>query len=197
MDLGMAASERRRDVRHRAIYRPCCVLKSDRAFIGIVRNFSHRGAKIDIDADFEIGDRIIYFWEESTCIEAKIVWNEGREYGLEHLGEVPNNTQSFPVRSVRVPCKAEALCWINGEVHSCLVQNISIGGMLTRGLPPLRMGTMMTVNFCGLELPSTTVRWSIDGQTGLGFAERLTRETLAQLLLDERFGMAGIDFEEA
>lgn len=195
MELKPVVTERRRDARHRAIYRPCCVLKSGKAFIGIVRNFSEGGAKIEIDAEFEAGEKIVYFWEQGNCIEANVVWAEGREYGLEHLGKVPNNTDTFPVRSVRVPCEAEAVCWIGGEIHSCLVQNISIGGMLTRGLPPLPTGTMMTVNFCGLELASTTVRWSINGQTGLSFAERLSRDTLAKLLLDERFGMSCIEFD--
>lgn len=194
LDMDNATTERRRDVRHRAIYRPCCILKSDRAFIGIVRNFSNGGAKIDVDADFEVGERVRYFWDHGSCIEAKVAWRDGREYGFEHLGEVPNKFAEFPARSVRVPCEAEATCWIGGEAYPCLVQNISIGGMRTSGLPRLPTGTMMTVKFCGLEMPSTTVRWSTDEQAGLRFSERLSRETLAHLLLDERFGMAGVEF---
>ena len=186
--------ERRQGIRHPAIYRPCCVIAPERVSMGLIRNFSAGGAKIEADLELAVGDRIRYFWEAETSICARIVWRDGREYGLEHLDQVPNDDDTFPVRSVRVPCEAEAVCWIGGEVHTSLVENISIGGVRLRGLPPFPPGTMMTIRICDLELASAAIRWTEDAHAGVRFQQRLTRHDLARLLLDERFGLSTIEF---
>ncbi len=186
--------ERRRDVRHKATYRPCCVIAAGKVTMGLIRNYSVGGAHIEVDADLSVGDNIRYFWEANTCITAKVVWSDGKAHGVEHVEDIRKPTESFPARSVRVPCQADATCWINGEVQTALVENISLGGMRVRGLPPVTPGTLLSVVFCGIELQSVSVRWVKDGRMGLHFQERLTREMLAQLLLDDQFGLKTIEF---
>lgn len=191
----VAAPDRRSETRFRAMYRPCCILKSGNAYIGVVRNFSSAGAKIDFDANLEVGDEIHYFWDEHSFVKARVVWRNGRQFGVENIRTVRGGAHDFPARSVRVPCKAEAVCWVASRPQTCLVQNISIGGMRTSGLPILPVGTILTVSFCGLDFPETSVRWSTDEQAGLAFSERLSREKLAHLLLDKRIGMSQIVFD--
>jgi hypothetical protein len=187
--------ERRSNGRHPAIYRPCCVIASGRVLMGLIRNYSDGGAKIEADANFQVGDRIQYFWDVQTCIAARIVWTNGHEHGLEHEGAIPARGDMFPLRSVRIPCKAEATCWVGGEAHVGQVENIAIGGIRIRGLPAFQQGTMMTVKFCGLEMESAAVRWTDRERTGVRFNQRLSREVLAQLLLNEQFGLTNIEFE--
>ncbi len=162
--------------------------------MGLIRNFSIGGASIEVDADLRIGDTVSYFWEANSCISAKVVWRDGKACGLEHTDEVRKASKAFPSRSVRVPCKAEADCWIGGQRNTALVENISLGGMRVGGLPQLEAGALVTIEFCGLEFHSVQVRWFKDGRAGLRFANRMTREILAQLLLDERFALSNIDF---
>lgn len=188
--------DRRHDERHHATYRPCCVIAAKKVSMGLIRNYSVGGARIETDADLKVGDRINYFWEANTCIKARVVWREGRAVGVEHTDAIRKERKVYPMRSVRVPCEAEALCWVNGEIHTALVENISIGGMRLRGLPEIEPGTLMTVTFCDLEFPAVSVRWSKDQRTGVRFANRMTREMLAGLLMDERFGLSSIQFEE-
>jgi len=188
--------ERRQEDRHQATYRPCCLIASDQVSMGLIRNYSLSGARIETDAAFkvEVGDPLTYFWEASKCIPARVVWTDGRAIGVEHTEHVEDGGTVYPMRSVRVPCQVEATCWVNGEIHTALVENISIGGMRLKGLPEVEPGTPMTVSFCGKEFTSVTVRWSNQLRTGLRFANRMTREALANLLTADEFGLSRIDF---
>ncbi|BDI61648.1 hypothetical protein MACH05_22080 [Qipengyuania nanhaisediminis] len=196
--MNEAMNDRRAAIRHRTMFRPCCVIAPQRVSLGLIRNYSANGACIEIDAGFDlaVGDRIQYFWEARNCISAEVVWRDGRSVGVEHVADIRDEDDQFPVRSVRVPCKSEAICWINGEVHTAVVENISLGGIRLRGLPDTPAGTLFTVTLCGMEFASVAVRWSAGGATGARFSQRLCREDLAALLLDERFGITGIGFDK-
>ena len=186
--------ERRANDRHQAIYRPCCLFLDGHASVGLVRNFSKGGARIDTDADLKVGDEITYFWDAQTRIAATVIWRDGRAAGVEHTNQVTVPERVYPMRSVRVPCEAEAFCWVKGQLHTALVENVSIGGMRLRGLPPVEPGTLLTVELCGFEFSSVAVRWYKDQRAGLRFANRLSRNELTQLLSNDEVGLSGIEF---
>lgn len=190
-------NERRDGTRHLTSYRPCCVMLGDRVTIGLVRNFSEGGVKLEMDLDCEVGDQISYFWEPSELIRSVVVWRKGRIYGLQHLELFSKNVSAKPVRSVRVPCGAEVECWIGGERHFAEVHNISLGGMRVTELPRCKLGALVALNFCGIEVGSASIRWADGASTGIQFDKRLTREALAQLFLDERLLPKSIEFEKA
>lgn len=196
MRMDAPVIERRARARHQTTYRPCCVVGSGKISMGLMRNHSIDGAQIEVDTNVSVGDEISYFWEAETSISARVVWREGKTIGVENLLKASINKETFPPRSVRVPCSAEARCWIRGEIHTAMVENISLGGMRLRGLPPIGVGTHMTIEFCGIELCFAAARWSEGRSVGVRFAERLTRETLAQLLLNEDFGLESIEFAD-
>ena len=52
----------------------------------------------------------------------------------------------------------------------------------------------MSISFCGLDFESASVRWCDQHHAGIRFANRLMREALARLLLDDRFGLSGVEF---
>ncbi|MHA7818743.1 MAG: PilZ domain-containing protein [Erythrobacter sp.] len=187
-------TERRSDQRYAATYRPCCLIRGQRASMGLLRNFSSNGACVETELKLKVGDEITYFWESKLNITARVAWRNGKLFGLEHIEEVEQDGNGFPARSVRVPCSARAVCWINGERHSASVENISLGGIRLAGLPDLQFGTLMTVCFCGLEIEAATARWSDSGAVGARFRERLTRRQLAELLLDDQFSFSEIEF---
>ncbi|MBV7265920.1 PilZ domain-containing protein [Erythrobacter ani] len=189
--------ERRNERRHQATYRPCCVIASDRVTMGLIRNFSNRGALIEVEGNFSPGDKISYFWESNLRIYAKIVWHKSNTCGVENMDHDPKTPAVYPPRSVRVPSEAQADYWIRDEKHTAKVENISLGGMRIRTSKWLAPGALMTIGFCGLEFGSVSIRWSDGKRAGLRFAKRLTRESLAQLLLDERFKLKNIEFGNA
>ena len=78
-------ADRRSFERYRTTYRPCCVLAAQTVTMGLIRNISLGGARVEIDADFEVGETIRYFCETNACIAARIAWRDGNTYGLEHL----------------------------------------------------------------------------------------------------------------
>lgn len=195
-EVVIETADRRALTRQQSTYRPCCVIHRDRISMGLIRNFSPNGACIESDVELNVGDFVRYFWDTTTNIGAKVAWRNCHNYGLEHVEEIVERKFDFPARSVRVPCKAEAQCWVRGESHSVQVDNISLGGMRISGLMDVEPGALMTVCFCGLEIPSASVRW-IDGDTaGVRFATRLTREQLAQIILQKDFMISGIEFDE-
>lgn len=186
--------DRRSDDRHKATYRPCCVIGEGRVTLGLIRNFSKNGARVEVQADFQPGDVIKYFWEADSCISARVVWCDGNAIGLEHLQRSRARSGRYPMRSVRVPCESEAQIWSGGCRYRAQIENISLGGMRLSGLPALKTGSLVSIQFCGLEFDAASVRWSDGLDTGVRFAKRMTRDDLAQLLLDERFGLASVDF---
>ena len=189
-----AHRERRSDVRVRTIYRPCCLITNSRTVMGIVRNFSDSGAMVEIDLELEVGEQVRYFWDSSVCVSARVVWRDGRAHGLQHIETVEEPVGIYPARSVRLPCKVEAICWVEDTVHTVLVENISMGGASLRGLPELPVGRMLTLSLCRMELGSTTVRWTDGTRTGVSFAHKLSQLKLAELLADERFGLAELEY---
>lgn len=193
-DGPVVSPERRRSERFQTTYRPCCVVADGRILLGLIRNFSVGGAQIEIDAELEVGTQISYFCEMQALVPGRIAWRNGKSHGIQHFqGQAPAR-ERFPSRSVRVPCQAEAKCWVNGICHSVRLENISLGGLRVRGLPDFMPGTLATVEFCGLQFELVTIRWSKDESAGLRFSQRLSRETLARLLMDERFGLTSIEF---
>ena len=187
-------NERRGDVRVRTIYRPCCLITDSRTAMGIVRNFSDSGAMVEIDLELEIGEHIRYFWDSSLCMSARVVWRDGKAHGLQNIEASAEPVELYPARSVRLPCKVEAICWVDDTVHTVLVENISMGGASLRGLPQLPVGHLLTLSFCGMELDSTSVRWTDGTRTGVSFAHKLSQLKLAELLADERFGLAELEY---
>lgn len=185
--------ERRQETRHVATYRPCCLIHHDQMSMGLLRNLSGGGACVEIDLAMEPGDTVKYFWEEKSAIVAKVIWKDGNRYGLSHVNEVVRRQLDFPLRSVRVPCDAEAFVWIGGNRTRATVENISMGGMRLNGLPPLNLGEMMTICFCGLEIEAASTRWSRDRNVGVRFSKRLSRQQIANLLVHPEFSFTGID----
>lgn len=187
--------ERRQNSRYKTTYVPCCIFSTGHATVGLMRNFSEGGARIEVDLDLAVGDTIRYFWEADVTVTAQVVWRQGNIYGVKHTSNASPKDPQLLTRSVRVPGLAKADCWVNGERFTAHVENISLGGLRLHGLGALEAGSLITVVFCGKEFGSVTVRWSQGDKAGLSFAKHLSRETLAQILMDEKFGISGIEFD--
>lgn len=188
--------ERRQESRHISTYRPCCLIHHETMSMGLVRNLSSNGACIESELEMEAGDLVRYFWQEKSDIAAKVIWKDGNLYGLSHVDEVVRRELDFPLRSVRVPCRADAIVWIGGNRVGATIENISMGGLRLRGLPPLDPGVMMTICFCGLEIEAASARWSREQNVGVRFASRLSRQQIANLLIHPEFALSCIDFGE-
>jgi hypothetical protein len=191
-----APLERRQNERYRSTYLHCCVVADGEMMLGLIRNVSTGGVRIEIEADLEVGTGISYFCETHVLVPGTIVWRSGNSYGVRHLERDASTRGDFPVRSVRVPCRAEARVWVRGACHSVWLDNISLGGVRVTGLPDFRPGTLCTVEFCGLQFELMTIRWSKDGSTGLRFAQRFNRDYLARLLEDKRLALDSVGVAE-
>lgn len=187
-------AERRKNVRHQATYRPCCVIAAEKVTIGLIRNISDGGAHIEADVQLSVGEKIQYFCEANNCVTAQIVWRHGDAYGLKHFEKPATQALPHPARSVRIPCDATARCWINGQLYTVSVENLSLGGIRLEGLPQLEKGTLITIDFCGTEFGAAVVRWFKEGKTGLKLSTPLTRNLLARLLIDDSVSVSVIEF---
>lgn len=186
--------ERRSHRRYPTAYRPGCVIHNNEIYLGLIRNLSKGGAKIDLDHDLRVGDRIAYFWDEQKPVVATVGWTDDGAYGLinEHETELFDDT--FGYRSLRVPCAVDAEVWIGGESHLVKVENLSMGGMRVSGLDAWP-GALLTINVCGLELYNASVRWFRKGEAGINFSDRLSRAQLAMLLMNDAVKFDRIHFE--
>jgi len=188
---GRERQERRRSSRHKATLRPCCIVSDGDASIGLMNNFSSKGAQIEAQIDGEVGDEISYFWEVRSCMRARIVWNDGQFVGLEHVEDsLPDWLARFAPRSLRVPCDVPARCWVAGKEYEVTVQNLSLAGIGVRDLPELAPRTKVRIKFCGVEFSLATVRWQNQNSTGLSLSKQMSDKEMARLLTTRSFGFS-------
>lgn len=188
-EQSIALPDRRNYKRQRAGREPCCVMASDLVVMGVIRNFSFGGACIEVDADFQTDDQVRYFWAANCCMSGRIAWRDGTTYGVEHEDLVREARTALPKRAIRIPCEAEAECFIAGERYTALVENISAEGMRVSSLPETATDARLSISLCGVNLHNVQVRWFEQGRAGLSFADRLSRAALVKLLLDKRFAL--------
>ncbi|MGB3711355.1 MAG: PilZ domain-containing protein [Erythrobacter sp.] len=195
--------ERRGLPRVRTAFRPACVVIGDRVVLGMLRNMSSEGVMIEVDEELAEGQRVAYFWNEQQLVNATVIWTEGNRYGLRNEGDQTVFDPDHSYRSVRVPCRVEATVWIRGDRHRVEVDNLSLGGMRVRGVKAWK-GAPLTVCIAGVELCNACVAWTREdgrgenggkGETGIRFANSLSRSQLAEILSHESVRFDQVTFD--
>jgi hypothetical protein len=189
-DLPIAPADRRRELRHQAVYLPCCLRLGRHCTVGLIRNVSASGLMIETELKAEPGIELDYFQDTGQWRRARVVWREGRRVGLETIDEEVEDAPAFPHRAIRIPTSLVGRIWLSDKWVVVGIGDLSPRGVLAFGVPPIAQGHLLTMTRVGREFPNTSLRWWAEGSAGLQFERPITIRALTELV--EHAGRAGM-----
>ncbi|MEM7688390.1 MAG: PilZ domain-containing protein [Pseudomonadota bacterium] len=193
--VGENSAERRLHKRFKTAFRASCVIIDGRPCMAMIKNMSRAGVMVHLDERLSEGDIVHYFWDERRIARARVAWSEGNLHGLDNDEEQIIFDKEFNYRSVRVPCVGEAEAWIDGARYRPMLVNLSLGGAQLEGLRA-RVGALVTLRLCGVELTNACVRWSQSASAGnparmgLAFSRRMSASQLSGILSARELDLA-------
>ena len=189
-ELPMAPTDQRRELRHQAVYLPCCLRLGNHCTVGLIRNVSANGLMIETELEAEPGIELDYFQDSGQWRRARVIWREGRRVGLETIDQVVEESPAFPYRAIRIPTSLVGRIWLGGKWVEVGIGNLSHRGVLAFGVPPIASGHLLTLTMAGREFPNTSLRWWAEGSAGLRFERPVTTRALTELV--DHAGRAGM-----
>jgi hypothetical protein len=189
-DLPTPPVDQRRELRHQAVYLPCCLRLGRHCTVGLIRNVSANGLMIETELKAEPGVELDYFQDSGQWRRARVIWREERRIGLETIDDVVEESPAFPYRAIRIPTSLVGRIWLDGKWVVVGIGNLSHRGVLAFGVPPISQGQLMTLTIAGREFPNTSLRWWAEGSAGLRFERPVTTRALTELI--EQAGRAGM-----
>jgi len=188
-------SDRRRDVRTTAVYRP--VLLEAEGFTGfcLLRNLSPSGMMGEAYADFAVGEEVSIQFMPGHVVGGNVVWSQDGRIGVEFDQEIDlagslKNMGSTYLESklnraprLQVDCEGEAV--MEDSRWKIRVQDISQRGVKAV-LPSARPGDEVLMILPGMEPRKAIVRWSQKDVAGLNFLRPIAFEELARWVISYR-----------
>ena len=160
--------------------------------LGVVRNLSAGGMKIDAYIPMEIGQRVMVSLTDGQHLDATVIWQQDDSVGIkfDQLASV-DQMLAIPLKgpggkTVRPPRIAAArpalLRWSKMAPLS-----VEVGDLSQRGAKVLTQAQLAINESVSLELPglppiAATIRWARDGSAGLAFHEVLAVKTMMKWL---------------
>ncbi len=191
-------SDRRRDNRTTAVYRP--VLLETEGFQGfcLLRNLSTSGLMGIAYAQFAEGEAVSVQFMPGHVVSGTIVWSREGRIGVEFDEEIDlvaslKNMGSTFIENglnrgprLQIDCEGEAI--LGNARWKIRVQDISQKGIKTV-LPSVRPGDELVIALPGLEPRKAIVRWSQNNIAGLNFVRPIAFEELARWVIDLQAGL--------
>jgi len=177
--------ERRAARRHRTVYRPAYIRADDKIHFVTMRDVSPDGARFDGLAGLTVGQEIHYCVGDSEPILALVKWTDGNSFGVANAVEWIddlNEKSGQDYRSVRLPVMASVDIYFLGYRFEGFVRNLSQRGACIETSIFLQTGELLTLEFGGLSLEGSEVRWVEDTRAGVRFAKALDVKSISQAL---------------
>lgn len=161
--------------------------------LGLVRNVSEGGMKIDAYRGFSVGEKITVSLLDGDRIEGSVVWTDGSTIGvqfssaiaIDHLLAKPrilaNGTR---VRPPRLTLNQKAVIRIGGYLADIQICDISQRGAKIRFGRSLAIDSRVQISMNHLRPVSGSVKWQVEKLIGLEFHRTLTIEELSTWMGD-------------
>lgn len=151
-----------------------------------IRNLSQGGAKIEIHAQFAVGDLVEIELRGTTLVPGRIAWVAGKTAGIAFAEPVSQDTllghasdPKWKQRSPRLEADCPAILRVSGHVHTVRLHDIGQRGACVAGAGNLARDTAVRLEAPGLGLIPAVVRWSKPDAVGLFFPEPIPFVTLS------------------
>lgn len=161
--------------------------------LGLLRNVSEGGMKIDAYRGFSVGERITVSLLDGDRIEASVVWTDGSTIGvqfsskiaIEHLLAKPRTlADGTRVRPPRLTLNCKAVIRVGGYMADIEICDISQRGAKIRFDRSLAIDSRVQISMNHLRPVSSSVKWQVEKLIGLEFHRTLTIEELSTWMAD-------------
>lgn len=185
-------TENRAHQRHLTIMRVAKFVCDGREGLGVVRNLSASGMKIDAYRPMEIGQPLTVSLNDGHHLDATVIWQHGHTTGLkfdrmasvDQLLAIPMKAvRGKAVRAPRVSVGHAALLRCNKAAPVKVeIADLSQRGAKIATTAALAANQDVSLELAGLPPLAATVRWARDGTAGLAFHKVLAVKTLMEWL---------------
>lgn len=175
--------ERRRDVRHQAVFQ-VAKLKSDRLEeLCMVRDVSPSGLKAEVYYPLEVGERVRITLRTEHAMVGRVVWTRDHLVGVEFDSAVPVlamlahcsvDDRIGGIRPPRLDSDFQAFVRIDGREQELDVLNVSQAGMKINVPYVVPPGTRCDILIDMVGWREATVRWHRNGEAGILLAHPLS-----------------------
>jgi hypothetical protein len=181
-DWSAAKTDRRRDRRHKTVFRVAKLSANDQQGLCVVRNVSSGGAMADVYARFVTGQSVCIALGEDQQITGTIVWVRDQVVGIQFSRRVAiNDVLAKPdvlkdgriSRLPRLDVQRPAEMIYGSKIHHVEVCDISQRGLKIMSPRPLVSGDTVMILAEGLRSLRGHVRWWKDGYAGLALNETI------------------------
>lgn len=192
IEAGKPLSDSRSHRRHLTIMRVAKFVCEGREGLGVVRNLSASGMKIDTYAAMEIGQPITVSLNDGQHLSGIIVWQQGDSIGIkfDRLASVAE-LLAIPVRAARGKNARPPRITADQTGLLRLVRKVpikvDIADLSQRGAKILTDAKLtvhdnVTLELAGLKPLDATVRWARPGEAGLAFHNVLAIKAIMEWL---------------
>lgn len=187
--------QKRTLIRHRTVMR-VARLSSDlrrTEALGIVRNISESGMRIDVRCCFDVGENIHVSMLDGDRVKGKIVWKDGTSAGIKILSSIPlaqllakprvlaDGTRARPPR---IRLKHRAKIRIGENIIDAGICDISQKGAKVRLDKSVAVEGHVQISLYNLRPVSASVKWQIERLIGLEFHRILSINELSSWIPD-------------
>lgn len=186
--------ENREHQRHYTIMRTAKLATGKGEGLGIVRNVSDGGMKIDVVVPPAIGEAVTVSLFDGQQIAATVIWQQGSEIGVSfakpfdvsEVLTVPERLENGkPPRLPRLKADRETIIDAGQkQIATAKIRDVSQRGARIAVGKPLTRGQDVWLRPSGVKPVRATVRWCRDGEAGIAFHETLGVETVMAWLRD-------------
>ncbi|WP_164844052.1 PilZ domain-containing protein [Croceicoccus ponticola] len=181
------------DIRTDTVFAACLVEVDDHLVSGLLRNVSQNGAQIEIDADLEIGSKIVYDDGLQGAVEAAIIWKHENCYGVRNSQTIGILSEYYferanAYRGIRIPISFSTSTSVEGESEgeniNGKINNISLSGAQVEceGEVNFEAGRPCELKIRNLLAIDVYVRWSSGKMFGVKFSRNISINELVHLI---------------
>lgn len=181
-------TDNRAHQRHLTIMRVAKFVYNGREGLGVVRNLSASGMKIDAYLAIEVGQPLTVSLTDGHHLDATVIWQQDNSVGIkfdqpasvEQLLAIPVKAErGKAVRPPRVAAGHSALLrWSNAAPAKVEIADLSQRGAKILTTAPLKVNNDVSLELAGLPPLAATIRWTRPGSAGLAFHQVLSVKAL-------------------
>lgn len=195
---GANRPDRRRGERTYTVFRVARIVLPDGDQLGIVRNISQHGIKLELHADVAIGDEVLLDLGEGHRLTGQVRWRNAASAGLNfiepidvarvlgHKTTVHDSADGKIPRLPRIKADSPAEITFAGRVTPARVVNISIGGACVETGEACTPHEPIALTIPSLPTKVGIVRWQRGHLAGIAFDRPMAVNALMGWLASRR-----------